>query len=84
MGMNGNEQFLNFSLADTATVSASLNVPGTLAILSGNCNQTLGCGEVTNPILSDAPTVSKLLAPGAYTLVVDGAGDFETSIRVQD
>ncbi len=83
MGMNGNEQFLNFSLADTATVSASLNVPGTLAILSGNCNQPLACGEVTNPVLGDTPTVSKLLAPGDYTLVVDGAGDFETSIRVQ-
>ena len=84
MGTNGNEQFLNYSLSETATVSASLSVEGTLAILSGNCNQTLACGEVTNPVLGETPSVSKLLAPGDYTLVVDGAsGAFEASISVQ-
>jgi hypothetical protein len=81
---NGAEQFLNFALAQSATVTASLNVEGTLAVLSGNCMQTLACGEATNPVVSSAPSLSTFLFPGSYTLVVDGVAEgFEATISVQ-
>ena len=83
-GANGDEQFLNFSLAEQAEVTVDLDVPGTLAILNANCNQTLACGAASNPVISEAPSVSQTLFPGSYTVVVDGVTqDFETTITVQ-
>ena len=83
-GANSNEQFLNFTLEETATLTAALNVQGTIAVLSANCNQTVECGIVTNPIVSDVPSVSATLPAGSYTLVVDSVdGDFEVDISVQ-